>query len=205
MSTLRAALLSFLSPGVDIPGRQVGIVKNSSSPAFCPDRADSTTTAMAWVETPLQLLSVVEAHHTGAFAQHTQALPRAGSPSLADTVTALAETDLPDGSPSCPPSPAWPRTSGSGVWFIGDAFSRTSAALLLGSRARHYVIVDDGLATPPPAPPVSRRTAVPLERARVRSTLPPAASSAWQRHGRSARRHAPDGSPCSPCSRCPTV
>lgn len=173
MSTLRAALLSFLSPGVDIPGRQVGIVKNSSSPAFCPDRADSTTTAMAWVETPLQLLSVVEAHHTGAFAQHTQVLPRAGSPSLADTVTTLAETDLPDGLTVLPAVPSLaPHHSGSGVWFIGDAFSGQVQRSLLGSRARHYVIVDDGLATLHLLRLLSRRTAVPLERARVRSTLP---------------------------------
>ena len=90
---------------------------------FCPDRADSTTTAMAWVETPLQLLSVVEPPHRCLRPAHAGPAPR-GSPSLADTVTALAETDLPDGLTVLPAVPSLaPHHSGSGVWFIGDAFS----------------------------------------------------------------------------------
>ncbi|MEY9214382.1 hypothetical protein NI17_020085 [Thermobifida halotolerans] len=136
-------------------------------------RTDDLVTAAAWVETPLQLLSVLEAHHIGGFARHTRVLPRAGSTALVDTVAALTRIGLPDGLTVLPPepTPSLYRTNAD-IWFVGDAFSGQVQRALLSGRTRDYVIVDDGLATIHLLRLLTRRTATPLERARVRSSPP---------------------------------
>jgi len=146
-------------------------VKHTSLPASSQARAGDPVTATAWVETPLQLLSVLEAHHAGRFARHTRVLPRSGAGALVDTVAALTDAGLPDGLAVLPPAPAPARhQNDSGVWFIGDAFSGQVQRTLVGDRNRDYVIVDDGLATLHLLRLLSRRRAAPLERARVRSS-----------------------------------
>ncbi len=143
------------------------------SAASARTRAEDPGTAAAWVETPLQLLSAVEAHHSGAVARRTRLLPRSGSEALAATVAALTEAGLPDGLTVLPPVPT-PTLyrADTDVWLVGDAFSGQVQRALLAGRPRRLVVVDDGLATLHLLRLLGRRRPAPLERARVRSTLP---------------------------------
>ena len=53
--------------------------------------------ANAWVQSPLQLLSVVEAHAQGRTGRRTQVVLRTGSESLRQTALALIRLRLPLG------------------------------------------------------------------------------------------------------------
>lgn len=97
-------------------------------------------TASAWVESPLQLLCVVE----WAFARGSalRIVPRAGAAQLAQTAERLREIGLPEGVTIEAPR-ALPAFA-SDHWIIGDAFSgmaRSALALRMPSR---LTIVDDG-------------------------------------------------------------
>lgn len=95
------------------------------------------------MESPLQMLCAVEAHHRGLLGQQTLLVPRAGLRALAATRRELVRLGLPEGLQLAKPQERMPR----GVLAVGDAFSGKVQLRWLTSRPRRIVIVDDGLAT----------------------------------------------------------
>lgn len=102
-------------------------------------------TAVALVESPLQLLAAIEAHHAGLLGERTEVWIRAGVSGLLQTVTELRSCELPAGLAvyEYGRRPPW----GFGVWAIGDAFSGRIQTWLAGPLPERLVLVDDGLAT----------------------------------------------------------
>jgi hypothetical protein len=100
-------------------------------------------TASAWVESPLQLLCVVE----WAFARSVavRIVPRSGAVQLQPTIARLRQIGLPDGVviESARALPAF----GSDHWIIGDAFSGMARSALALRMPQRLTIVDDGRAT----------------------------------------------------------
>lgn len=104
--------------------------------------------AVAWVESPLQLLCVVEAHHAGLLGPTTRVVPRAGLPALRLTRRELDRLGPPEGLEFAEPSERPPRPGRAGrTWVVGDAFSGRVQLALVTSVPRRTVLVDDGLAT----------------------------------------------------------
>jgi hypothetical protein len=100
------------------------------------------------VESPLQLLSVVEAHAAGLLGPTTVVTPRADVRTLTSTAAAVRELDLPPGLTIDESSPATPfGRFGGDTWCLGDPFSGRAQADLLTHRVPRLVVVDDGLAT----------------------------------------------------------
>ncbi|MGR6920976.1 hypothetical protein ACU635_42625 [[Actinomadura] parvosata] len=99
--------------------------------------------ASAWVESPLQMLCAVEAHHAGLLGPETAVVPRAGLRPLKATRRELGSLGLPDGLVLAEPRERMPRR----VQAVGDAFSGKVQLRWLTSRPGRIVIVDDGLAT----------------------------------------------------------
>ncbi|MEU0569582.1 hypothetical protein ABZ297_29980 [Nonomuraea sp. NPDC005983] len=99
--------------------------------------------ASAWVESPLQMLCAVEAHHAGLLGPETAVVPRAGLRALRATRKELNRLDLPDGLELTEPREQMPRR----MQAVGDAFSGKVQLRWLTSNPGHIVIVDDGLAT----------------------------------------------------------
>ncbi|MFI6290289.1 hypothetical protein ACIBEJ_01820 [Nonomuraea sp. NPDC050790] len=95
------------------------------------------------MESPLQMLCAVEAHHAGLLGERTVIVPRARQRALVATRRELAGLDLPDGLELARPSEEMPRP----VQVVGDAFSGRVQLRWLTSRPGRIVIVDDGLAT----------------------------------------------------------
>ena len=102
-----------------------------------------TGIASAWVESPLQLLCVVE----WAFARSeaVRIVPRSGALQLSATAARLREIGLPDGvviesARSLP-------TFSTDHWIIGDPFSGMARSALALRMPRHLTIVDDGSMT----------------------------------------------------------
>ncbi|GAB2848211.1 hypothetical protein GCM10022221_54450 [Actinocorallia aurea] len=101
-------------------------------------------TDLAWVESPLQLLSVLEARHAGLLGPVTVRV-RTGSPALAATAAEAARLGLPSGTAL---EDATRASAGRRAWALGDAFSgQAQSALLTGRAPGRVVLVDDGLAT----------------------------------------------------------
>ncbi|MDX6744650.1 hypothetical protein [Actinocorallia sp. A-T 12471] len=101
-------------------------------------------TDLAWVESPLQLLSVLEARHAGVLGPVVLRV-RAGSSALAATAAEAVRLGTPPGTVLEDASRA---TSGRAAWALGDAFSgQAQTALLAGRAPGRVVLVDDGLAT----------------------------------------------------------
>ncbi|MFI0422768.1 hypothetical protein [Spongiactinospora sp. 9N601] len=103
--------------------------------------------AVAWVESPLQMLCAVEAHHAGLLGSGTRIVPRAKLPALAATRRELNRLGLPAHSVIDSAQSEMPRPSRGGTWVVGDAFSGKVQLRLLAGTGRRVVIVDDGLAT----------------------------------------------------------
>ncbi|WP_310740413.1 hypothetical protein [Microbispora sp. H10885] len=101
--------------------------------------------AVAWVESPLQLLCVVEAHSAGLLGSVTRVVPRAGLPALRMTRRELGRLGLPEGLEFAEPSERIPRPSR--TWAVGDAFSGRVQLALVTAVPGRTVLVDDGLAT----------------------------------------------------------
>ncbi|MEV0994187.1 hypothetical protein [Nonomuraea sp. NPDC050202] len=99
--------------------------------------------ASAWVESPLQMLCAVEAHHAGLLGPETAVVPRAGLRPLKATRRELRSLGLPDGLVLAEPRERMPRR----VQAVGDAFSGKVQLRWLTSMPGRIVIVDDGLAT----------------------------------------------------------
>ncbi|TDD41757.1 hypothetical protein E1286_32185 [Nonomuraea terrae] len=99
--------------------------------------------ASAWVESPLQMLCAVEAHHAGLLGPATAIVPRAGLRALKATRRELRRLGLPEGLVLSEPRERMPRR----VQAVGDAFSGRVQLRWLLSRPGRVVIVDDGLAT----------------------------------------------------------
>ncbi|MBA2890585.1 hypothetical protein [Nonomuraea soli] len=97
----------------------------------------------AWVESPLQMICAVEAHHAGLLGGSTLIVPRAGQRALKATRRELLRLGLPDGLELGEPRERMPG----GVGVVGDAFSGRVQLRWLLSRERRAVVVDDGLAT----------------------------------------------------------
>ncbi|MGW4793867.1 hypothetical protein ACWEPC_15835 [Nonomuraea sp. NPDC004297] len=124
--------------------------------------------ASAWVESPLQMLCAVEAHHAGLLGPETVVVPRAGLRPLKATRRELRSLGLPDGLVLAEPRDRMPRR----VQAVGDAFSGKVQLRWLTSRPGHIVIVDDGLATLRLLELLAAGPFRPLLRARARPTGP---------------------------------
>ena len=99
--------------------------------------------ASAWVESPLQMLCAVEAHHAGLLGPATAIVPRAGLRPLEATGRELRSMALPEGLELAEPRERMPRR----VRAVGDAFSGKVQLRWLLSGPGRVVVVDDGLAT----------------------------------------------------------
>ncbi|MEV4570057.1 hypothetical protein AB0K12_40440 [Nonomuraea sp. NPDC049419] len=99
--------------------------------------------ASAWVESPLQMLCAVEAHHAGLLGPATAVVPRAGLRPLKATRRELRSMALPGGLELAEPRERMPRRA----LAVGDAFSGRVQLRWLLSRPGRVVVVDDGLAT----------------------------------------------------------
>ncbi|MEU1882481.1 hypothetical protein ABZ470_34685 [Streptosporangium sp. NPDC020072] len=122
---------------------------NGSSPGVEDgrDHAREQGSAVAWVESPLQMLCAVEAHHAGLLGTHARVVPRAGLRPLAVTRREIAKLGPPAGLELDEPSPEMPRPRRGTSWAVGDAFSGKVQAAWLTALPGRMVIVDDGLAT----------------------------------------------------------
>ncbi|TNY34527.1 hypothetical protein [Thermomonospora catenispora] len=105
------------------------------------------SSSVIWAESPLQLLSAVEAHRAGLFGPDAEVWLRSDVPSLEPTAAEIERLGLPPGLRVAGSAPRPVRPPEDGVWVIGDAFSGVVQRGLLTFRRRRMVIVDDGLAT----------------------------------------------------------
>lgn len=126
--------------------------------------------SVAWVESPLQLLGVIEAHAAGFLGGSTRVFPRKGVPGLPATLAAVRDLELPPGlrlepSRSGSPAPAANRT-----WVIGDPLSGRIQRQLVATGDGPIVLVDDGRATLHTLDRLA--TGQPLTRAKVNASLP---------------------------------
>ncbi|GGM62120.1 hypothetical protein GCM10010106_05140 [Thermopolyspora flexuosa] len=103
--------------------------------------------AVAWAESPLQLLCVVEARHAGLVGPGTRVVCRAGLAALRRTRAELRRLDLPDGLELATADGRMPRPRRGATWVFGDAFSGRVQVTWLTGAPGHVVLVDDGLAT----------------------------------------------------------
>ena len=101
--------------------------------------------ALAWVESPFQLLGALEAFASGRLGPTLAVLPRQGVEPLACTVAELERLGLPEGVHLLPAGRA-PRRVG-GTLAVGDAFSGEVQQLLLQSSPDEVVLLDDGRST----------------------------------------------------------
>ena len=104
--------------------------------------------ATAWVQSPLQLLSVVEAHALGLTGRRTQVVLRTGSESLRQTALSLIRLRMPLGltlvGEAEAPAP-WDQR-GDATWVLGDVFSGVVQRALALHRPARIVVVDEGQA-----------------------------------------------------------
>lgn len=127
--------------------------------------------AVAWAESPLQLLCVVEARHAGLVGPGTRVLCRPNLAALRRTRAELTRLDLPGGLELATADGRVPRPRRDTTWMFGDAFSgRVQLAWLTGEPG-HVVLVDDGLATIHLLELLAADRRSPLLRARARAGL----------------------------------
>ncbi|MFB9719185.1 hypothetical protein [Planobispora longispora] len=119
------------------------------------------------MESPLQMLCAVEAHHAGLLGGRTRLVPRAKLRPLAVTRRELRRLSLPDGLELADPEADMPRPGRGATWVVGDAFSGKVQLAWLTAFPRRVVIVDDGLATIRLLELLSGRAWTPLLRARA--------------------------------------
>ncbi|MCD0451163.1 hypothetical protein LO762_18445 [Actinocorallia sp. API 0066] len=126
-------------------------------------------TELAWVESPLQLLSVLEARYAGVLGPAAVRV-RDGSAALAATAAEATRLGLPPGVELVAARRAAVGRTG---WALGDAFSGQAQTALLRSPApRRLLLVDDGLATLHLLGLLCGPWRQPLVRARAQAGLP---------------------------------
>lgn len=125
--------------------------------------------AVAWVESPLQLLCAVEARYAGVVGPGTRVVTRAKLPGLRVTRAELAALDLPAGLEIETADGAMPRPGRDAAWVLGDAFSGRMQLTSLTAAPARMVLVDDGLATIRLLELLTARLGTPLLRARAKS------------------------------------
>lgn len=106
--------------------------------------------AVAWVESPLQLLSAIEAHTAGQLGARTRAWPRLVGAGMAEFLIAFEGVPLPEGFSIDRPEPGRHplRDRRVAAFGIGDAFSgRVQRDMLAGTGDTRLVLLDDGLIT----------------------------------------------------------
>ncbi|MFJ2032095.1 hypothetical protein [Streptosporangium sp. NPDC087985] len=167
---------------------------NGSSPGVEDGRghAREQGSAVAWVESPLQMLCAVEACHAGLLGAHARMAPRAGLRPLAVTRREISRLDLPPGLELGGPESEMPRPQRGTTWAVGDAFSGKVQAGWLTTLPGRIVIVDDGLATIRLLELLAGRIWTPLLRARtavgpLRTALGTAAALRLRAASRSGR------------------
>ena len=126
--------------------------------------------SIAWVESPLQLIGVIEAHAAGFLGASTKVFPREGVPGLPATLAAIRDLDLPSGLRLEHPRPGSPAPSGKRTWVIGDPLSGRIQRQLIATGDGPIVLVDDGRATLHALDRLA--TGQPLTRAKVTPSLP---------------------------------
>ncbi|NKX55597.1 hypothetical protein HGG74_13835 [Arthrobacter sp. E918] len=151
--------------------------------------------AEVWAESPLQLLSAVEAHSAGLLGRQTVVRPRAGA-GMAGTV-ALLRDQAPAGLTIEDP-PAGPAQETAAAppgrpdrWVAGDAYSgQVQAGLLRGLDADELVLLDDGLASLKLLATLVQDRPAALTRPRSRATAPRRmlGLASWHRLRRLARQ-----------------
>jgi hypothetical protein len=108
---------------------------------------DPRRTTCAWVESPLQAVSVIEAHAAGRLGRRTVLTPRPGV-ALEPTLAHLGGLDLPEGlSIGTSGGPRAGRPGDGRTWVVGDAFSGQVQRELALDGSGELVVVDDGRAT----------------------------------------------------------
>ncbi|WP_344918768.1 hypothetical protein [Streptosporangium oxazolinicum] len=167
---------------------------NGSSPGVEDgrDHAREQGSAIAWVESPLQMLCAVEAHHAGLLGAHSHLVPRAKLRPLAVTGRELGRLTLPRGLELTSARPDMPRPRRGETWAVGDAFSGKVQFRWLTALPGRIVIVDDGLATIRLLELLTGRVGTPLLRARgkagrLRTVLATAAGLRLRAAARSGR------------------
>lgn len=109
--------------------------------------------SIAYVESPLQLIGVLEAHALGLLGTQTDLVVRDASGAIAPTILALRDLTLPTGlkwfgTKDTPQLPNHPAAQGSYAHVLGDPFSgQQQSGLLRHMNLKDVVIVDDGLNT----------------------------------------------------------
>jgi hypothetical protein len=110
---------------------------------------DPRRTTCAWVESPLQALSAIEAHAAGQLGRRTLLTARPGIGSLGPTLDHLRGLRLPEGLSIGSADDA--RRAGRPVdgrtWVVGDGFSGQVQRELALDGSGEIVVVDDGRAT----------------------------------------------------------
>lgn len=141
--------------------------------------ASGAPTVRAWVESPLQMVSALEAAASGVLGPHVEVVHREGLTALDELAARLDQVVLPAGVTltSAGSDRLW-RTGRLGA--VGDAFSGAVQSRELLPRRRPLVVLDDGLATMHLLDLLTTPDSGPLARARahlgpVRRTLARAA------------------------------
>src|SRR3712207_6332853 len=98
--------------------------------------------AVAWVESPFQMLGAVESFAAGHLGSRLVVLPRRGVDPLIYTIAELRRLGLPSGLEIRPPAP--PPRRARGTFAVGDAFSGEVQHILVRRLPRHLVLLDDG-------------------------------------------------------------
>jgi hypothetical protein len=118
-------------------------------PHLASSTLDPRRTTCAWVESPLQALSAIEAHAAGRLGRLTMVTPRPGVTSLDPTLAHLRALRLPDGLSIGSPGEARRagRPADGRTWVVGDGFSGQVQKELALDGSGEIVVVDDGRAT----------------------------------------------------------
>src|SRR3954454_22835975 len=101
---------------------------------------------LAWVESPLQLLSAIEARHAGILGP-VDLVARTGSEPLRVTVEELRRLGLPEGTTIRFGGRAM---AARGTWAVGDAFSGQVQGRIATGRPKQVVLGGEGVGRTPP-------------------------------------------------------
>jgi hypothetical protein len=109
-------------------------------------RTGAPSPVRAWVESPLQMISALEAAATGLLGPRVEVVHRAGITPVDELALRLRHVSLQTGVSLVAWSP-WGLWGHATPHAVGDPFSGAVQARSLVSRRSPYVVLDDGLAT----------------------------------------------------------